>query len=150
MGSHPLIQRNMREIKSDRAVISEDIIHYNEAHADGDKLICELLAKEISLQLTDAENKIWHRHPVWFLNGNPIVGYSKQKAGIRLMFWSGVDFGEEKLNVVGKTFKDASIFFNDVSEISKEDLQGWLRKSREIQWSYNNLIKRKGKLERIK
>ena len=66
------------------------------------------------------------------------------------MFWSGVDFGEEKLNVVGKTFKDASIFFNDVSEISKEDLQGWLRKSREIQWSYNNLIKRKGKLERIK
>ena len=69
----------MREIKSDRAVISEDIIHYNEAHADGDKLICELLAKEISLQLTDAENKIWHRHPVWFLNGNLLLDTVNRK-----------------------------------------------------------------------
>ncbi|MFM7857164.1 MAG: hypothetical protein ACKO96_35905, partial [Flammeovirgaceae bacterium] len=48
---------------------------------------------------TKAENKIWHSHPVWFLDGNPIVGYSKQKKGIRLMFWSGADFDEQHLNI---------------------------------------------------
>ena len=40
-----------------------------------------------------AENKIWHAHPVWFLDGNPVVGYSKQKVGVVLLFWSGQSFG---------------------------------------------------------
>jgi hypothetical protein len=86
---------------------------------------------------------------VWFLDGNPIVGYSKQKAGIRLMFWSGADFGEDALNVVGKKFKDASVFYNAVSEIKKTDLKRWLTSAQEIQWDYKNIVKRKGKLERI-
>jgi hypothetical protein len=64
----------------------------------------------IETQLPEAESKIWHAHPVWFLDSNPIVGYSKQKAGIRLMFWSGADFGEMQLNVKGEKFKDASVF----------------------------------------
>ena len=34
----------------------------------------DLLATIIDKQLTGAENKIWHAHPVWFLEGNPIVG----------------------------------------------------------------------------
>jgi hypothetical protein len=97
-----------------------------------------------------AENKVWHAHPVWFLDGNPIVGYSKQKPGIRLMFWSGADFGEAGLDVVGKKFKDASVFYNDVSEVSKRDLQRWLRTANEVQWDYRNLAKRKGRLDRLK
>lgn len=129
--------------------ISKEIVDYNESQSDGDKKICEFLAKEISENLPNAENKIWHRHPVWFLDGNPITGYSKQKAGLRLMFWSGADLGEEGLNIVGKNFKDASIFYRDVSEINTNDLKRWLEKSREIQWDYKNLVKRKGKLERI-
>ena len=66
------------------------------------------------------------------------------------MFWSGADFEEEKLNVKGEKFKDASIFYNDVTDISTEELTIWLNKSREIQWDYKNIVKRKGKLERIK
>ena len=128
--------------------INEEIIKYNEAQSDGDRAICELLAKEISKHLPKAVNKIWHRHPVWFLDGNPIVGYSKQKPGIRLMFWSGADFGKEALNIVGKNFKDASIFYHNVLEINTSDLKRWLEKSEEIQWDYKNLIKHKGKLER--
>ena len=93
---------------------------------------------------------IWHAHPVWFLDDNPIVGYSKQKAGLRLMFWSGADFKEEKLNIRGKKFKDASIFYTAVEQINTKDLTNWLKKSREIQWDYKNLIKRKGQLERLK
>jgi hypothetical protein len=112
--------------------------------------ICNRLAITIDKELAEAESKIWHAHPVWFLDGNPIVGYSKQKSGIRLMFWSGADFGEEGLNVRGKKFKDASIFYNSVSEIEIKDLKRWLGQARQIQWDYKNIVKRKGRLERLK
>jgi hypothetical protein len=123
---------------------------YNNKQSNTDKAICDKLASIIDNVLTEAESKIWHAHPVWFLEGNPTVGYSKQKKGVRLMFWSGADFGEEKLNVKGEKFKDASIFYNDVSEIETADIERWLQKSREIQWDYKNLVKRKGQLERLK
>lgn len=123
---------------------------YNNSQSAEDQLICDLLAKEINLRLPEAENKIWHAHPVWFLEGNPIVGYSKQKRGIRLMFWSGKSFEEQKLNVMGNKFQDASIFYNSVEEIDVMNLENWLRKSREIQWNYKNIVKQKGILIRLK
>lgn len=130
--------------------MQSEIQNYNNKLAQSDCEICNLLASTIDSELTEAESKIWHAHPVWFLDGNPTVGYSKQKKGIRLMFWSGADFEEALLNVRGEKFKDASIFYNAVSEIDFIDLKRWLTKSRKIQWDYKNLIKRKGKLERIK
>jgi hypothetical protein len=130
--------------------MNSEIQAYNDKQAFVDKEICDLLAKIIDSELTEAESKIWHSHPVWFLNGNPTLGYSKQKKGIRLMFWSGADFDEESLNVKGEKFKDASIFYNNASEIKPSDINRWIKKSREIQWDYKNLIKRKGKLERLK
>lgn len=130
--------------------MNQDIQTYNDSQSEDDKKICDFLCKEINKNLPEAESKIWHRHPVWFLDGNPTVGYSKQKAGIRLMFWSGVDFEEENLNVLGGKFKDASVFYNSVEEINTGDLKRWLEKSKEIQWDYKNLVKRKGKLERLK
>ncbi len=129
--------------------ISKDILAYHRSMADGEKAICELLAKEICTHLPGAENKIWHGHPVWFLDGNPITGYSKEKRGIRLMFWSGADFEEEQLNVIGRKFKDASIFYNAVGDVNTKDLKRWLKKSRDIQWDYKNIVKRKGVLERL-
>lgn len=126
-----------------------DIETYNNQQTPADKDICDLLAAAIDKHLPKAENKIWHAHPVWFLDGNPIVGYSKQKKGIRLMFWSGADFEEENLNVLGGKFKDASIFYNSVSDINITDLKRWLKKAPNIQWDYKNIVKRKGKLERI-
>lgn len=129
--------------------MKEAIKLYNDQFDDDEKSICDLLAETVDCQLTEAESKIWHAHPVWFLDGNPVVGYSKQKKGIRLMFWSGADFDETKLNIRGQKFKDASVFYNHVSEIEIDDLNRWLNKSREIQWDYKNLIKRKGRLERL-
>lgn len=130
--------------------MNTDIQNYNENQTENDKEICDLLTQQIDKNLSEAESKIWHGHPVWFLDGNPIVGYSKQKAGIRLMFWSGADFKEEKLNIKGEKFKDASVFYNSVSEIDTNDLKRWFEKSRNIQWDYKNIVKRKGKLERLK
>ncbi|HQV96251.1 MAG TPA: DUF1801 domain-containing protein [Saprospiraceae bacterium] len=127
-----------------------DIITYNNNQTSDDKSICEEIAKAIDSVLPEAESKIWHAHPVWFLDGNPIVGYSKQKAGIRLMFWSGADFDEKDLAVRGAKFKDASIFYTHVSQINMEDLHRWLQLSRDIQWDYKNIVKRKGQLVRLK
>jgi len=127
-----------------------DITTYNDKQAADDTAICNLLAHTIDAELKKAESKIWHAHPVWFLDGNPIVGYSKQKAGLRLMFWSGASFEEEGLNVVGKKFKDASVFYTATEEINTKDVKRWLKKSKDIQWDYKNIVKRKGKLERLK
>ncbi|MFN8294704.1 MAG: DUF1801 domain-containing protein [Chitinophagales bacterium] len=123
---------------------------YNNTQSKEDREICNLLAREINLHLPKAENKIWHSHPVWFLDGNPIVGYSKQKAGWRLMFWSGADFEEDALNIKGTKFKDASIFFTTIEQINIKNLKRWLKKSEKIQWDYKNIVKRKGVLERLK
>lgn len=127
-----------------------DIQAYNNKLSSGDKAICDVLFQEINKHLPKAENKIWHAHPVWFIDGNPIVGYSKEKRGIRLMFWSGASFDEEGLATRGEKFKDASVFYNRADEINAKDLKRWLAKSERIQWDYKNLIKRKGKLEPLK
>lgn len=127
-----------------------ETLKYNDCQAPGDREICALLAEEIDRHLPGAENRIWHGHPVWFLEGNPIVGYSRQQPGIRLMFWSGADFGEAGLDVVGKKFRDASVFYRDASEIDTTELRRWLGKARDIQWDYRNIVRRKGRLERLK
>jgi hypothetical protein len=129
--------------------MNADIKAFNAEQAAGEREICELLAAQIDQRLRGAESKVWHRHPVWFLHGNPIVGYSKLKAGIRLMFWSGADFGEERLRPATGKFKDASITYTAVGEVKTAELARWLKKSREIQWDYKNIRKTKGKLRKV-
>jgi uncharacterized protein YdhG (YjbR/CyaY superfamily) len=126
-----------------------DIIAYNDQQTPDQQAICTLLAHEIDAGLPHAESKIWHGHPVWFLDGNPIVGYSKQKPGIRLMFWSGADFDEPGLQVLGRKFKDASLFISAAREINTTDLRRWLERAQVVQWDYKNIVKRKGRLERL-
>lgn len=128
----------------------EDIKTYNKQQASNDQAICQALAQTIDDVLSEATSKVWHAHPVWFLDDNPIVGYSKQKAGLRLMFWSGADFEEADLKPGTGKFKDASVFYASVEQINTENLRRWLQKSRDIQWDYKNIVKRKGLLERLK
>jgi len=122
---------------------------YNNSQTAENKEICDILLAIINKNLSDAESKIWHAHPVWFLDGNPIVGYSKLKDSVRLLFWSGQSFDEEKLQNEG-SFKAAEMRYTNVDQINEEDLKRWLEKSREIQWDYKNIVKRKGELLRIK
>jgi len=130
--------------------MNKDSKAYNNAQSTAYKKICTLLAEEIDNNLPEAENKIWHAHPVWFLDGNPIVGYSEIKAGIRLMFWSGASFEETGLQPGTGKFKDASITYISHKEINTKDLKRWLKKSKTIQWDYKNIVKRKGVLEKLK
>jgi hypothetical protein len=117
--------------------------------APGDRKICELLAREIERRLPEAENKVWHAHPVWFLDGNPVVGYSRLKDCVRLFFWSGQSFSVPGLSKSG-TFKSAEARFKTVEEIHLPDVEKWLAQARDIQWDYKNIVRRKGQLERLK
>ncbi|MBI5372821.1 MAG: DUF1801 domain-containing protein [Sphingobacteriales bacterium] len=130
--------------------MQKDVSLYHNRQSESDKAICEVLYKVISKQLPGAENKVWHAHPVWFIDENPIVGYSKLKSGVRLLFWSGAGFDEDAFNPGTGKFKDASVTYNSTGEINKTDLERWLEKSKTIQWDYKNLVKRKGRLERLK
>jgi len=127
-----------------------DIRKYHAAQAPTDRAICELLHAEIERHLTGAESKVWHAHPVWFLDGNPIVGYSKLKGGVRLMFWSGASFEEPGLEPGTGKFKDASVTYTEVKQVRKTALRRWCAEAREVQWDYQNLVKRKGKLVRLR
>ena len=126
-----------------------DIRAYNARQLPVHRAICERLASEFDSHLPDAASKVWHAHPVWFLQDNPVAGYSLQKTGIRLMFWSGAGFDEPGLDVVGGKFKDASRFYTEAAEIKPTVLKRWLTKARKIQWDYKNIVKRRGKLVRI-
>ena len=129
--------------------MEDRIKEYIEMLPDAERQICRLLQKEITASLPDSENKIWHKHPVWFLNGNPIVGYSKLKNGIRLLFWSGIDFQEKDLRPGSGKFKDASITYQTIDQVNINNVHLWLKKARDIQWDYKNIVKRKGVLVRL-
>ena len=122
---------------------------FNGAQIGDDRLICDALRQEIDRALPDAESKIWHAHPVWFLDGNPIVGYSKLKNCIRLLFWSGRSFSTQGLDPEGK-FKAAEKRLATPADIDRAQLRLWLEEARVVQWDYKNIVKRKGKLERLK
>jgi len=122
---------------------------YNSAQAPGDRAICQLLADAIDQALPEAENKVWHAHPVWFLDGNPIVGYSKLKGSVRLLFWSGQSFKEKGLTK-GGTFKAAEARYATVEQVDAAKLGRWLAEARDVQWDYKNLIHRNGRLQRLK
>jgi hypothetical protein len=129
--------------------MKEDIKAYHKALSPTDKEICDLLYAEINSTFPTIENKVWHAHPVWFIDGNPIVGYSKLKDSIRLLFWSGQTFEESILKNEGK-FKAAEIRYTDANQVNLDDLKRWLIKAENTQWDYKNIVKRKGVLERLK
>lgn len=128
--------------------MNKNLQQYHDNLSGEDRAIADVLYKVISDNLPEAENKIWHRHPVWFLKGNPIVGYHKLKDCVRLLFWSGQSFEEEGLSPEGK-FKATEVRYTDVKQIKKTHLKRWLKKSKGIQWDYKNIVKNKGKLNRL-
>lgn len=126
-----------------------DAIDAYHARFDGPhRAVLDLLRSEIQAALPEAESKVWHAHPVWFLEGNPVVGYSVLKSGPRLLFWSGQSFDVPGLAPEG-TFKAAEARFSAPEAVDLALLRRWLGCAREVQWDYKNLIKRKGKLERL-
>lgn len=129
--------------------MDKNILAYNAALAAKDKAIARHLMTIIAARLPKAEAKVWHGHPVWFLEGNPVVGYSKLKDSVRLLFWSGQSFGEKGLLPEG-SFKAAEARYTAVDQVDDKALRRWLKLAKEIQWDYKNIVKRGGVLKKIK
>ncbi len=129
--------------------MNDEIKAYNKGQTDDRRALCELLAREIQACLPQAENKIWHGAPVWFLEGNPIVGYDVLKNCVRLLFWSGQSFDEDGLSLEG-SFKAAEARYTSEDQVNIDDLKRWLEKAQNIQWDYKNIVKRRGELLRLK
>lgn len=122
---------------------------YNKLQIKKIREICDFLEIDINKHLPKSESKIWHGSPVWFIEGNPIVAYSVRVGEkVSLMFFSGQGFEEDDLKSEGK-FKAAEIFYTDVKEIKVTHLKRWLKKSKEIQWDYKNIVKNKGLLKKL-
>lgn len=128
--------------------MNKDIQAYHDKQTGEDKAICDKLQQIISGSMPNSESKVWHGHPVWFLNGNPIVGYSKLKESVQLLFWSGQSFDEPGLVAEG-SFKAAEIRYKLPEEIDETALRRYLKKAIDIQWDYKNIVKKRGVLERL-
>ncbi len=124
------------------------ISEYNKAQTFENAAICNLLEAELSKILNTGESKIWHGSPVWFLDGNPVAGYSVLKNCVRLLFWSGQSFAEPLLQPEG-SFKAAEIRYTAVDQVDVQALHRWLQKAQEIQWDYKHIVKNRGVLNRL-
>jgi uncharacterized protein YdhG (YjbR/CyaY superfamily) len=109
------------------------IEEYNSALTGDQAAIAERLRAEIDAKLPQATSKLWHGAPVWFIGKNPVVGYSTKKVGMYLLFWNGINFGEEQLSKVGN-FCAAEKRYASVDEINSDDLHRWLKLSSELVW----------------
>jgi len=103
---------------------------------------------EIAESLPEASVKLYHASPVWFIDGNPIVGYGVNKGYVNLLFWSGQSFNDSRLRPQGK-FKAAGVSYGVIEALNIYTLRAWLKKSATIQWDYKNLRAREGELRAI-
>ena len=127
--------------------IAQDILDYESELDDEFAEIGSALSKLFAKALPKAEGKVWHGHPVWFLDGNPIVGYSLKKSGIEVLFWSGQSFKQAGLIALGK-FKAAKLEVATLKSLDKKQLATWLVEAEKIQWDYANLPKKRA-LEKL-
>ena len=129
--------------------IGQDIQDYQSKLSADEVEICVTLDKLILKALPKAEGKVWHGHPVWFIDGNPVVGYSLKKAGIEVLFWSGQSFKLEGLRAIGK-FKAAGVAVPTIKDLNKKSLNSWLAEAIAIQWDYQNLPKKRALIKLTK
>jgi hypothetical protein len=126
---------------------SADVLEYNASQIAEHEAICTALAKLFGKSMSTAESKVWHGHPVWFIESNPIVGYSIKKSGVQVLFWSGQSFKTAGLKPIGK-FKAAAFDVEKVDAKTKALLSSWLDEADKIQWDYANVVKQRS-LEKL-
>src|SRR5262249_44311156 len=107
----------------------DEIAAYARAQVPAFRKLCELLRKLIDAALPRATSKVWHGSPVWFIDENPVVGYSATTKGVNLLFWNGQALGEADLKPVGK-YRAAQAIFGDAAEIDPKVVRRWLKKAK--------------------
>ena len=121
----------------------KEIIDYSINFNADLRSVCEVLYEFINPKLCKNICKLYHGSPVWFIDDNPITGYSMKGNKISLLFWSGQSFIEEGLSSVGK-FKAAEIVYSNINEINFDKLEKWVNESQKIMWNYKDIRKNNG------
>lgn len=123
--------------------LPHDIVEYNAQLEHDDRVLCDELAQIFSRALPAATAKVWHAHPVWFADGNPLVGYARRKNGICVLFWSGQSFTEPGLKKTG-SFRAAEYWPLSADAIDVEQLEHWLADALRVQWNYRDIRTNRG------
>jgi len=107
----------------------DPIAAYSQALTPQWRAICDKLRELITAALPDAASKVWHGSPVWFMDDNPIVGYSATAKAVNLLFWNGKAFGDPALQHVGK-YRAAQAVFADTALLDPKVIRRWLKKAK--------------------
>jgi hypothetical protein len=113
---------------SDGTHAEAQIAAYSEAQSPPSRAICNVLRKLIDTTIPRATSKVWHGSPVWFIDDNPVVGYTATAKGVNLLFWNGRALDEPDLKPVGK-YGAAQAGFADASDLDPKVIRRWLKKA---------------------
>jgi hypothetical protein len=105
-----------------------EISDYADAQTSPFRAMCNALRALIDSALPGATSKVWHGSPVWFVDDNPVVGYSTSAKGVNLLFWNGQALGEPELQPVGK-YGAAQAMFAAPDDIDGDAIRRWLQKA---------------------
>lgn len=106
----------------------DEISVYANAQALPFRAMCSTLRGLIDSALPEATSKVWHGSPVWFVDDNPVVGYSTSAKSVNLLFWNGQALDDPELRPVGK-YGAAQAVFAGPEEIDRDVIRRWLRKA---------------------
>jgi hypothetical protein len=126
----------------------DEITKFNNELDSSARAACDTIRELLDDALGREGSKLYHGAPVWFLDGNPIAGYSIKKEGIAVLFWSGQGFVEPGLRAVGK-YKAAELLVPEGRAVPVEPMKKWLAESKRVMWDYKNLAKKQGVLEKL-
>jgi hypothetical protein len=107
----------------------EQVAAYSQAQSPAFRMMCDRLRELIDSSLPKATSKVWHGSPVWFVDDNPVVGYTATAKGVNLLFWNGQALNEPDLKPVGKYWA-AQAAFGDATEIDSNVIRLWLKKAK--------------------
>lgn len=133
----PLVSQSAKTMKiggktgvdEDDTHASEQIVAYTEAQPLRFREMCVVLRDLVDKALPNATSKVWHGSPVWFIEDNPVVGYTATAKTVNLLFWNGQAFDEPALKPVGK-YRAAHAVFTDANDINAIDVRRWLKKAK--------------------
>jgi hypothetical protein len=117
------------ERAADDSQADDSIAAYSQALTPELRAICEKLRELITAAIPEAASKVWHGSPVWFMDDNPVVGYSATAEAVNLLFWNGQAFGDPALQHVGK-YRAAQAVFADAAQIDPKVIGQWLKKAK--------------------
>ncbi|UVJ38681.1 DUF1801 domain-containing protein [Arthrobacter sp. CJ23] len=98
---------------------------YNAQLAEPLAAVAGKLEPLLRTALAGAEGKMWHGHPVWLQDNEPVAGYKAYPKYVTLLFWKGQEFGGDTGELQPGTRSMASVKFADPEEVDESVVAEW-------------------------